>query len=499
MKYPSTRRSFLAALLASAATAPAWAKAPASSPRPVARGEDLKARNLTSGEDLVAKARLDGEVSYAVADLETGLILEAREGARGLPPASVAKALTALYALDVLGPNFRFTTRVMATGPLEGGVLKGDLVLVGGGDPTLDTDDLAELVGMVKAAGLTRIEGGLKVHAGVLPQVFSIDPAQPDHLGYSPGISGLNLNFNRVHFKWERKGSDYEVTMSAPAAGHQPEVKIATMEVQDRDGEVYTYEDTGTTDAWTVRRAVLGKGGGRWLPMRKPALYAGEVFAALLKDEGIEVGPAEETEELPDFVLASIDSLPLREVLRDMLEYSTNLTAEVVGMTATAVRAGIPADLRASAAEMNLWAAQSLGMSNVALVDHSGLGADSRVSAAGMAAALVAAKDRGLAPILKRIAMRDDRRQIVKNHPLTVRAKTGTLHFVSGLAGYISGPGGTELAFAIFTSDLEHRAGLTRAELERPEGSRAWNTRARILQQRLIDRWGAIYRPDQSG
>jgi D-alanyl-D-alanine carboxypeptidase/D-alanyl-D-alanine-endopeptidase (penicillin-binding protein 4) len=53
-----------------------------------------------------------------------------------LPPASVAKALTSLYALDTLGADHRFQTRVMATGSVIGGVLKGDLILVGGGDHT---------------------------------------------------------------------------------------------------------------------------------------------------------------------------------------------------------------------------------------------------------------------------------------------------------------------------------------------------------------------------
>ena len=53
-------------------------------------------------------------------------------------------------------------------------------------------------------------------------------------------------------------------------------------------------------------------------------------------------------------------------------------------------------------------------------------------------------------------------------------------------------PGGAELAFAIFTADIAHRATIPRAQRERPEGSRSWNNRSRRLQRTLIERWGTL-------
>jgi D-alanyl-D-alanine carboxypeptidase/D-alanyl-D-alanine-endopeptidase (penicillin-binding protein 4) len=72
-----------------------------------------------------------------------------------------------------------------------------------------------------------------------------------------------------------------------------------------------------------------------------------------------------------------------------------------------------------------------------------------------------------------------------------VLAKTGTLNFVSGLAGHILPPagGGRELIFAIFLADLDRRAGLSRAEREDPPGGDAWARRARRLQGQLVRRW----------
>jgi D-alanyl-D-alanine carboxypeptidase/D-alanyl-D-alanine-endopeptidase (penicillin-binding protein 4) len=89
--------------------------------------------------------------------------------------------------------------------------------------------------------------------------------------------------------------------------------------------------------------------------------------------------------------------------------------------------------------------------------------------------------------------MRDAKRKVIKDHPIKVNAKTGTLNFVSGLAGYLTGPDGTEMAFAIFAADESIRATLTRAERERPAGGVSWNRRAKKMQQQLIERWGVLY------
>ena len=86
-----------------------------------------------------------------------------------LAPASVTKAVTALYALDTLGRGHRFATRLLAAGPVEDGVLRGDLVLAGGGDPTLDTDALADMAAGLKRAGVREVTGAFRVWGGAVP------------------------------------------------------------------------------------------------------------------------------------------------------------------------------------------------------------------------------------------------------------------------------------------------------------------------------------------
>jgi D-alanyl-D-alanine carboxypeptidase/D-alanyl-D-alanine-endopeptidase (penicillin-binding protein 4) len=489
-----SRRFFLGTTL-SALAGGAMAGAPAVSLRPVARPTSGAARRAPAAAALIKTARLSGQVGFAVAEAGTGRVLEEHDGAAGLPPASVTKALTALYALDSLGAGYRFTTRLIATGVLDNGVLRGDLILAGGGDPTLDTRALASLAAGMKNAGMTALDGRFLVWGGAVPFKRAIDDNQPEHVGYNPALSGLNLNFNRVHFEWTRAGGKYDVTMDARAGRYRPDVTVAQMRVADRRGPVYSYADKGGHDAWSVARGALGSGGARWLPVRKPEAYAAEVFATLSRSHGIEIGKAEVIDRLPEgSVFVTHHSAPLDSILRDMLKYSTNITADLVGMTATAARLGRARSLAASAQAMGEWASEALGMTGVDLQDHSGLSDRSRMTAAAMAQGLSRAHEAGLLrPLLREHRMRDASGRPDPDHPVEVLAKTGTLYFVSGLAGYVRTPQGADLTFAIFAASDTLRSRIDPARDERPPGARAWNRRAKDLQQALIERWSVVH------
>lgn len=491
------RRAVLAGLLCGAAEL-AYAAPPEASLRPIARPAGGRIRLAKGAGRLIDTAQLGdkAKVSFVVADARTGEVLEGHNPLSAHPPASVAKALTALYALDRLGPGYRFRTRVVATGPVQGGVVQGDLVLAGGGDPTVDTDAMADLAARLKTAGITGVTGKFLTWDGALPRIGSIDPGQPDHLGYNPAISGLNLNFNRVHFEWKLNGGGtWNVAMDARSEKYRPEVRVARMSIVNRSLPVYTYRDAGVADEWTVASKALGKGGSRWLPVRKPAAYCGEVFLAFASRQGIRLPRPQATQRLPKGItVAERNSAELTKILRDMLKYSTNITAEAVGMTASSKGSARPGSLKASAREMSNWVGGRIGSRKPALVDHSGLGDSSRLTAIDMVRALTdLGPSAGLAPMLKTIPMRDKKGKKIDGHPLKIVAKTGTLNFVSALAGYVTLPSGRRMAFAIFTSDTKRRGALKRAERERPEGAKAWARRSRNLQLRLIERWAAVY------
>ena len=94
--------------------------------------------------------------NFLVWDLQSGAG-QAASGADALgPPASVTKLFSALAVLDEYGPDYRFATKVLRSGDVEGRALQGDLVPQGAGDPGLGTDDLAELAAAVRRRASTR-------------------------------------------------------------------------------------------------------------------------------------------------------------------------------------------------------------------------------------------------------------------------------------------------------------------------------------------------------
>jgi len=446
-----TRRGLLGGAL-SAIAGVAFADAPLTALRPQYRPAGAAVAPRLELADLIAAANLGGKVGCVVADAVTGRVIEQHDGTLALPPASVTKVMTALYALEALGPGFRFETRLIGAGPVRDGILYGDLILAGDGDPVLNTDHLADLASRLRAAGVVTVRGGFRVWGGALPNLREIDPNQLEHLGYNPAVSGLNLNFNRVHFEWARRSGRYDVTMDARTERFRPDVVVARMRVVERALPVYTYADAQGVDDWTVASAALGDGGARLLPVRNPAMYAGDVFRTMAAAQGIDLPKPRQIAALPaGVVLVSLRSDPLEMLVRDMLFFSTNLTAEVLGLTATHSRGGQRANLGVSAEEMNRWAEQSLQV-EASFVDHSGLSDASRVSADQMVQALVAPGAAAvLRPLLKSIPLLDTEGDPLPNPPAEVVAKTGTLNFVSTLAGYIRGRNGADLAFAIFT------------------------------------------------
>ena len=490
-----TRRVVLGGLAATAGSM-ALASAPSSSVRPRPRGEAGLASTpsapkalVSQSESLVKKAALSGDVGFAVVDVKSGEVLETRMGTVPLPPASTLKTVTSLYALDRLGPQHRFRTQVLVTGALRNGRVEGDLILVGGGDPTLDTDGLADLAVLVREAGIHEVTGAFKVYDGALPRGDRIDTEQPEHVSYNPAFGGLNLNYNRVHFEWKRTQDSYEISMEARATRFAPSTNVASMAVVDRKTPVFDHWSNGNRDNWSVARFALGSEGARWLPVRYPALYAGDVFRTLARSNGLVLQPATIIHALPEGTfIAEVASEPLQPILKDMLKYSTNLTAEISGLTASLSSRGVPS-LERSAWRMSVFA-RNLGAEDAIFKDHSGLNYDNGITPAGMARVLAA--NASLAEMLKTVNLSAGK-SLPAPKGVTAHAKTGTLNFVSSLAGFIETTRGRKLAFAFLSADTARRDAIPLAERESPAGAKSWANRSRNLQRDLIRNWADIY------
>jgi D-alanyl-D-alanine carboxypeptidase/D-alanyl-D-alanine-endopeptidase (penicillin-binding protein 4) len=105
------------------------------------------------------------QLGLHIIDLSTGRELYARNAQHRMRPASTEKVVTAIAALDVLGPSYTLDTRLLSTAAVSGHTLKGDIYIKGVMDPLLTVADVRSLAAQLKAAGITRIDGRLVADA----------------------------------------------------------------------------------------------------------------------------------------------------------------------------------------------------------------------------------------------------------------------------------------------------------------------------------------------
>lgn len=137
-------------------------------------------------------------IGFCLINSKGEIVLDENAGTAFIP-ASSFKTLTTATALEILGPDFHFTTELKSTAPIQEGIIKGDLVIVGGGDPMLKLDDLKAWAADLKQRGLLRIAGGIRVDASFFSGSLYGDFWNWGDIGngYGSGVAGLNLNHNR--------------------------------------------------------------------------------------------------------------------------------------------------------------------------------------------------------------------------------------------------------------------------------------------------------------
>lgn len=411
-------------------------------------------------------------------DLDQGTVLETYRADEQFPPASVVKILTALYALESLGQGYRFRTRVIEAGD--------DLILMGDGDPGLDTDALGDLAGQSARRG--RSARRLWTASGALPAIEMIDRDQPPLAAYNPAVCGLNLNYNRVLLSW----SGGRLRVTAPGERFTAPVTAPRVAPTDRARPRLTADRAG--EIWQIPRGDLGGEGSIWLPVRDPASYAASAFAALLggaESRGPIRSGAVRAGTSGTLVAEHLSGTSV-ELVRTMLFHSTNLTAEALGLRASQARGVAPGDLARSGVAMRDWARAGLGLERAVIVNHSGLTDATRIAPAGMLRVLARAR-RPLAGLLRerKLGASPDSAGFGPGRARLL-CKTGTLDFVSALAGYLT-IGERRLAFAIFAADTATRSRIPARERDNPPGAKAWARRARDQEQALLRRWVTLH------
>lgn len=427
----------------------------------------------TALDSIFADTALDhAHVGVEVRSAETGETLYEMNSARLFVPASNMKLVTGAAALEGLGPDFVFRTDLAVAGSIRDGVLNGNLVVRGRGDPTLSVrfqDDPRDVfrawADSLRAHGITRV-------AGSLVGVDSFFPGPPLgsgwswddlHTYYSTEYGALQYNEGaiRVDVYPGREPGMPAVVVLDPATQY---VQIANRTVTSpAGGETrisITREETGAGLVVSGAIAADTTSIGRDVAVRDPTMFFLTALRETLREAGISVeGPAVDADELPleDLSVAramhlfSHASPPLAEVLPGMMKPSQNWIAETLLLTVGAELRGVGTAREGAAAVDSMVADWGLDADELRMADGSGLSRYNLVSPDFLADLLArmatsAHADLWMAslPVAGEdgtLARRMDDPPLAGN----VRAKTGTLSGVRSLSGYLDTPSGRRL------------------------------------------------------
>lgn len=390
------------------------------------------------------------EDSFAafVAPAEGGPPLVAHRVDVPVSPASVAKLATTFAALDVLGPAYTWKTGVYFDGPVRHGVLEGNLVLRGGGDPDLVIERLWLLLRRVQALGVRDIQGDIVLDRSAFaveardPAAFDNQPLRP----YNVAPDALLVNFKAVTLTLTPQGKHALVHAEPALAGvHWPaSVPLAGGPC----GDWIAGLRADFRDLSRIRLAgsfPAACGDQAWqIAFPDPEGYAGRAIAALWRQMGGKLGGAVRDGRVPEGAQAAFEfaSPPLAQVIRDINKFSNNVMAQQVFLTLGLQQAGT-GSFEAARGVLRGWWASRIRTEPPSIANGSGLSRTDAISARQLGDLLRFA---WASPWMPELAsslpvlgidgtLRHRQEDVGRAH-----LKTGSLADVSAVAGYVEGP-----------------------------------------------------------
>jgi D-alanyl-D-alanine carboxypeptidase/D-alanyl-D-alanine-endopeptidase (penicillin-binding protein 4) len=417
-----------------------------------------------------------------------------------LAPASNLKLLTSAAALEELGPGYRFRTYLLTDGSVRNGVLEGDLVLYGTGDPGISDRFYPEkntvfqsLVDQLAAAGIQSIRGDLVGDASFLTGPLRPEGWDRDDLNdhFAAPISALSFNENVVSLRIE----------AAPQTGSSPAIHSlpdhAGLDVLNEAKTVtgrgrVTISRENPLDPVLVQGRI-GRGARdvwRQLTVPDPARFTLSVFGAVLEDRGIRVSGRRRIVTSPRAsvaspritaptatsrprtrILATHVSPPLRDYLAVVNKRSNNLFAELLFRTVGRHAEGVGSPQAAGRAVQRTLSGMGVDTAGIVLMDGSGLSEGNRVTATAFVGLLSQmSKTEFWGDLWASLPEAGNRRELPRMYRTpaagNLRAKTGTIKGVSALSGLVQSLDGERLAFSIMVNESPSQNGAKRIENE---------------------------------
>lgn len=415
-------------------------------PRPIARAF------LNEGIPL-------SSVSVVVQEIGEKKPLLSHQPAKPMNPASTMKLVTTFAALELLGSDYRWKTEAYPDGVLANGVLDGNLVLKGYGDPKITIEQFQSLMASLRATGLTTIRGDLVLDRGYFappahdPAAFDAEPLKP----YNVGPDALLVNFKSVRFVFAPSdGAEAAVRMEPPldsiAVVGAP--RLAAGDCGDWRANLAASFVNGPARARAAFGGLYPASCGErdwYVALLDQSHYIEAMFAHYWKEAGGTFGGSVRDGKAPADAkpLATLFSSPLYDAVRDINKLSNNVMARQLFLTLATAAYPPPATTAHAAEAVRQWLARrKLRFPELVMENGSGLSRRERIAARSMAALLAAADEsaaRGDYVSSLAVAATDGTvRKRFLDEAVADRAllKTGTLEGVRALAGYILGRGG---------------------------------------------------------
>jgi D-alanyl-D-alanine carboxypeptidase/D-alanyl-D-alanine-endopeptidase (penicillin-binding protein 4) len=365
-------------------------------------------------------------------------------------PASVAKLATTFAALELLGPAYTWNTTVAFDGPVQGGVLQGNLYLKGRGDPKLVLERLWLLLRRVQGLGVRSIAGDIVLDRSAFdvpatdPGAFDGEPMRPQNAA----PDALLVNFKSVLLTFTPDAGQTRVQAEPPLAGVQwpASVALSAGECGDwRGGLKANFADATRPRFDGVYAAACGP--QTWpLAFPQPATYAARVIAGAWQEMGGQLAGQVREGRLPPAAKVAFEwpSPPLAEIVRDVNKFSNNVMAQQLFLTLSLQQRGT-GTFEGSREILRAWWRERFGGEPPVMDNGSGLSRSERITARQVGQLLQAAWASPLMPELAAslpLAGLDGTLRRARRIVGLAHLKTGSLRDVAGVAGFVHGAQG---------------------------------------------------------
>ena len=414
-----------------------------------------------------------------IQSLKNGEVIYARNENKCFMPASNMKLFTTSAGLTALTPSFRYTTSLDANGSIVNGVLQGDLILRGSGDPTISgrynggkvTETFEQWADSLKVLGITEINGNLIGDDNCFDEEFYGDGWEAGYETdyYAAQFGGIVFNDNCVDVTVTAGDSigKKPIITCVPNTGYVTFINETVTTAADSNSYISFLRERGTNRIHVRGNFPINKQAWKEsIAIDNPTRFAVTVLKEVLEQKGIRItGTAFDIDELPQapdtakLHIATYVSPALDQILKTINKPSQNLYAEQLFRTTGLQKFGIGSARAALNAENLIFASWGMDTTKMEVIDGSGLSRLDLISPSNVIALLKGMHDGPFfTPFYESLPIAGVDGSIRNRMKGTkaennVHAKTGFIGYVRALSGYVTSADGEMFMFSMIANN----------------------------------------------